>query len=204
MPTGYTAGIIDGKITNFSDFAKLCMRNFGATMHLRDEPLNAPYKPREISSYHDEKLKEAKFELTYLSELSDEQIIAKRKGEIEDEISRLNKYITECRVNKMRLENILSVATKWNPPTPEHSGIKEFMVQQLTDTITADADEAYWDDKKKELENELLFLKPSVLRKTYIDKCNWSVDYHAKELGAEILRVNNSNKWVEVFLQSLP
>ena len=30
MPTGYTAGIIDGKTETFQDFEKQCMRAFGA------------------------------------------------------------------------------------------------------------------------------------------------------------------------------
>lgn len=45
MPTGYTAGIIDGKIKDFKEFAKLCSRAF--IVHLRDEPINSEYKKRE-------------------------------------------------------------------------------------------------------------------------------------------------------------
>lgn len=52
MPTGYTAGILDGEINTFEEFAKTCMRAFGATIHMRDEPLSKTYEPEKTSDYH--------------------------------------------------------------------------------------------------------------------------------------------------------
>ena len=52
MPTGYTGYIVDGDITEFKDFAKLCMRACGATIHMRDEPTDKEYEPRTPSDYH--------------------------------------------------------------------------------------------------------------------------------------------------------
>ena len=42
MPTGYTAYIKDGDITTGKDFLKLCLRNFGVAIDMRDEPLSKP------------------------------------------------------------------------------------------------------------------------------------------------------------------
>ena len=42
MPTGYTAYIKDGDITTGKDFLKLCLRNFGIAINMRDEPLSKP------------------------------------------------------------------------------------------------------------------------------------------------------------------
>jgi hypothetical protein len=39
MPTGYTAGVADGTITEFREYALLCARAFGACIMLRDEPV---------------------------------------------------------------------------------------------------------------------------------------------------------------------
>jgi len=52
MPTGYTAGIINGETETFQDFAKDCMRAFGATMHMRDDDMDKDYVPRTPSDYH--------------------------------------------------------------------------------------------------------------------------------------------------------
>lgn len=40
MPTGYTSYIYDGKITNGSDFLKLCTRAFGIAVDIKDENLS--------------------------------------------------------------------------------------------------------------------------------------------------------------------
>lgn len=42
MPTGYTAYIKDGDITTGKDFLRLCLRNFGVAINMRDEPLSKP------------------------------------------------------------------------------------------------------------------------------------------------------------------
>ena len=57
MPTGYTAGILDGTVKDFNEFAKKCSRAF--MIHLRDEPFDSEYKKREPSDYHSKNLKEA-------------------------------------------------------------------------------------------------------------------------------------------------
>lgn len=47
MPTGYTVGIADGKITTFEQYAMTCARAFGALVMMRDDPFDAPI-PEEI------------------------------------------------------------------------------------------------------------------------------------------------------------
>ncbi len=59
MPTGYTAGIIDGTTTTFQQFAKQCIRNFGATIHMRDEPSDVEYIERIPSDFHTKAIEEA-------------------------------------------------------------------------------------------------------------------------------------------------
>jgi hypothetical protein len=49
MPTGYTEPILKGEIDNFKNFAKICMRNFGATMHMRDKSYDKEYEERNPS-----------------------------------------------------------------------------------------------------------------------------------------------------------
>jgi hypothetical protein len=41
MPTGYTAAVADGTITEFPDFAMQCARAFGTLVLMRDEPQDA-------------------------------------------------------------------------------------------------------------------------------------------------------------------
>ena len=86
MPTGYTAGVVDGTIKTFNDFAKSCMRAFGATIHMRDEPLNRKYEQRVPGVYYIESLEEAKKELALLETLPDEHFVNKIHSEIKADI----------------------------------------------------------------------------------------------------------------------
>ena len=44
MATGYTYPVVEGKITEFSEFALGCARAFGAFMHMRDDNSDAPLR----------------------------------------------------------------------------------------------------------------------------------------------------------------
>ena len=83
MPTGYTAGILDEKITNFPQFAKLCMRAFGATIHMRDEDMNIEYKKRVPSDFYQKEIEKAKQVIRDASMFSDEQIMQAKIEELE-------------------------------------------------------------------------------------------------------------------------
>jgi hypothetical protein len=60
MPTGYTAGILDGKINTFPEFATECMKAFGACIHMRDDDISTTYRPRKVDDYYIKKIKEIK------------------------------------------------------------------------------------------------------------------------------------------------
>jgi len=46
MPTGYTQGILDGTTKDFKEFAKHCMKAFGACVHMRDDDMKKEYEER--------------------------------------------------------------------------------------------------------------------------------------------------------------
>jgi hypothetical protein len=75
MPTGYTAGIIDGEITTFEQFATQCSRAFGATIHMRDNPLDSPYEPRTPSQYYVNSLQSQREKLEETKTMTDEAIV---------------------------------------------------------------------------------------------------------------------------------
>ena len=78
MPTGYTAGIIDGSIKTFEQYAKTCVRAFGAAIHMRDDSLSEEYVPREPGDYHLNALNRAKKQLNQSKKMTDTKIIKDR------------------------------------------------------------------------------------------------------------------------------
>lgn len=203
MPTGYTAGILDGEVTNFKQFAKQCMRNFGAMMHMRDDNFNTEYKPRVPSDYHIKALQEANKLLEDSQKLSDEEVVNMRKNELLKSKDYHIKAIEKIRVDTDNLNKFLQEAEKYVPPTDQHKGIKKFMIDQITGTISFDCNSAYHADKLIEINKELEFINPKEVRMTMLEKATKDLRYHQTEYDNDVKRCNESNQWVQAFIDSL-
>lgn len=203
MPTGYTEPILKGKITSFKDYAKLCMRAFGATIHMRDDSLDVEYTKREPSQYHIDSLKSWQETLLELNSMTDDQILEKRKSEIQEDIDYHQKKIVECIENYTKLKSMLDEVQSWEPPTEEHKGIKKFMIEQITETIKFDADARYHQLEVKRHTEKLNSLDINDVKRGYIEDAKRNIEYHISHNEDEIKRANDSNQWVETFLNSL-
>ena len=204
MPTGYTYGILEGKIKSFKEFAMLCMKQFGACVHMRDDAMDAPYRPLEVSNYHLKALKECEDELKKLKNKSDNIIIKERKDIIIEQIEYCTNRIKEVEKNKLILEEYLSKAHDYYPPTSDYVDIKQFMINQLELTIKHDADTSYYKKEITKLNKELeLIIDAEKIRKEEIKDIEKDIKYHKEEYQKEVEGVNERNKWVEVFINSL-
>lgn len=146
MPTAYTAILGETEDMKLKDFAMLCARNFGALAAMRDEPLSVPIPEKfEIPPYYKENLdraqkKHADFmamtesgRAEYLERTYNEIIEEYRK---EQEESSKQKDILRQRYNAMLLKVV-----NWTPPTPEHENLREFMIEQIHNSIEWDCSE---------------------------------------------------------------
>lgn len=203
MPTGYTEGIINGTTKSFEDFAKQCMRAFGATIHMRDDCFDTEYTPRVPSDYHIAALKKAKEARKELKKMSDKDLIAHRRKELKEDRKRYFKYVTTADNIKQKLEVYLTRAKNYMPPAKEFLKIKEFMIDQLVETIKHDGNSTYYKDKIEKIDFELKTLDPIIIAIHYFEEINWQIKYHTKEHKAELKRCEESNKWVEDFIKSL-
>jgi hypothetical protein len=211
MPTGYTAGILEGKIKSFKQFATICMRAFGATIHMRDDSLTEEYKPRTPNGYYTEALEQAKEKLENAKNVSDSEIIKNLKKTLLEDQKRHEKSISEKIKDKEKLTSILSDVRKWEPPTEEHREFKNFMKQQLVDTISHNADTSYYEKELNDVQNELLKIQDKTkhqeiaeeYRKKLIEDAEHDIEYYTKQFNEEIERCNDSNKWVQDLINSI-
>jgi cobalamin-dependent methionine synthase I len=203
MPTGYTAGILDGSIKDFKGFATLCMRNFGATIHLRDEPFSSAYEPMKPGSYHTKEIEKAKQLLSDAEMLPNDEIIARKVTELKQRQKQYKQSIRETKASRERLEAFLLEAIQYQPPTPEHEGIKKFMIKQLTETINFDGETDYYEKELEKITEEMLSITSDKIRGEMKEQAYKDLHYHTAELNKEIKRCEESNKWVSDFLKSL-
>lgn len=203
MPTGYTSGIIDGTTETFQDFAKQCMRAFGATIHMRDESMSKEYEPRTPSDYHTKALKTANEKLKQAEKLTDSEIITDRKKQIEESRIYHTKRIEEIKVARQKLDEFLTKAKGFKPPTEDHEGIAKFMVEQIETTINHDGDTKYHDEELAKIGAQLETINTDDIRNDMVACANRDIDYHTKEHNAELKRCEDSNKWVTDLLAVL-
>jgi hypothetical protein len=204
MPTGYTAGIIDGKITTFEQFATQCSRAFGATIHMRDNPLDSPYEPRTPSEYYVNSLQSQREKLEEMKTMTDEAIVQDFENLLNDSLKYHERELEKTKVNLGRLNSIMESAKSWVPPTEDHEGVRDYMIDQLEITIKADGDPSYHVNKivqaKKELEEGI---DPKVYREEKIKEIEDRISYYEGEVQKELERCKQSNDWMDKFLESI-
>jgi vacuolar-type H+-ATPase subunit I/STV1 len=203
MPTGYTEGILNGKIKNFKDFARLCIRAFGAAVHMRDEDLDMSYKPESPSTYHLKEIKVHQKKLEKIKNMSSEDIIKAKKKSLNADKKYHLKEIKKTKLQKEKIDSILKDVKAYRPPTSKHQGIKKFMIEQLEETIRWDCDAKYHDEEITKIENALSVLDAKKIRKEMIDSENQDIQYHTKYYTQEVERCNERNEWARQYFESI-
>lgn len=143
MPTGYTAAIKDG--ISFEQFATSCARAFGALVMMRDEPGNAPIPDRfEPSDFYQKNMESKRAELDRLMAFTTTDIEREAEAEYQAELAEHERCLRDASNLREAYEAMLAKAKAWTPPTSEHVGLRDFMVEQITQSISLDCDTSYY------------------------------------------------------------
>lgn len=196
MPTGYTADVADGKVTDFAKFAMQCARAFGALVSMRDEPSDAAIPETfEPCDYHVNALRDARAELARLKGMTiDEQEAACRKASQEAQ-DFWDRYEAEKVAKRKRYEAMLARVEAWEPPTSEHVPMKEFMSKQLRESIDFDCGPAYCARPEPKKRSEW-YVKE-------IEEAASNVARHEAEHAKEVERARGRTEWVRALRSSL-
>ena len=204
MPTGYTAGILDGKVNTFEEFATVCTRAFGATIHMRDNPMDSPYEPRTPSDYHTNSIQSKRERLEEIESMSDEKIVEDFNTQLGEDLKYHQTKMEEDKRNLEKLNSMLESAKSWVPPTEDHQPFRNFMIEQIESTIKVDGDPSYHVNKmvgiKKQMEEGI---NPKEYREETIQEIRGQISYHETEYQKELVRCKDSNDWMDKFLESI-
>jgi len=195
MPSAYTAPIKDG--ITFEQFAMNCARAFGALIEMRDMPDGAEIPERfEPSDYHIKALERERAALAELEALSPEQCETRAIAEFEkDEDYRL-RALREARALQQKYESMLAMVRDWQPPSDDHQGMKDFMVQQIQDSIKFDCGVEYY-ETPTERKTGAEWLADSLAR------VRGSIARHEEGHAAEVARTEGRNEWLRLLRESL-
>lgn len=132
MPTGYTADVVDGKVTDFRTFALRCARAFGACIDMRDDPMDRePPETVEPSRYCENAAQRARERLVFLDSLTEADIAKHAAKAHEDALESWRSACDRYGTENARLKAMERKVLAWKPPTAEHVGMRDFMLEQL-------------------------------------------------------------------------
>jgi hypothetical protein len=139
MPTGYTSELYEGKPQTFQQFALECARNFGAAIMQRDDapgPVLKFVPPN--TDYYDKSQAAAEAALEWFANASPDELAAKKAEEDAESEKRHQESVAKAEAQRERYEAMLVQVRAWTPPSPEHENLKQFMIDQLTESIDFD------------------------------------------------------------------
>lgn len=192
MPTGYTYKIEEGNVS-FKDFAMDCARAFGAMSHLRDIGRDTPYTPKKVSEYHPKEVQAAIKKRDTLLNMTADTIQAKCDADFASAMKDWEAS-EKKRVEILgRYQAMLARVVAWNPPTPDHTGIKQFMIDQINLCLP---DFVHPREKPAPV-------APGEYFRHAMDSILWDIDYHTKRANEEANRASSDNEWVKKLEESL-
>ena len=193
MPTGYTAEVADGTVTEFKDFALRCARAFGAFVHMRDDPGDAPLRPDTESTYYAKAVLEAETELAHLRTLTEEQWRDEWRAWWGNEQADHRRRVAETAQKRGRYEAMIAAVSAWVSPSPDHAEFKKFMLDQLQSSIKFDC---Y--NREPSVQPDL----PS-WRADTLAQAQRSVVHLREEAAKDHERIASRNRWARQLFESL-
>lgn len=195
MPTGYTAAIKDG--ITFEQFTLGCARAFGALVMMRDEPADATI-PEEFkpSPFYRENLAAAQTALETAKAMTDAEAETQCETAWHHAENRRLEIISQANVLRAQYEAIATKAIAWVPPTPDHVPLKEFMLDQLKQSIEHDCDVSYYAAPTP-------VMTPQEYRARIILAAEQAVANYTKAADEEDARTKSRNDWIKALRASL-
>jgi len=196
MPSGYTAPVADGTMTDLTRFVLQCARAFGATIMQRDQPLDEPPAFRTVSSYYAENIAREEKHLAKVLAMTDEEC---RLAAIE-QWQRTSTEKAESKKNnetiRKRYLDMIQKVEAWTPPSDQHTRLKEFMLEQLNSGLSFD------------VMSDDYFTAPPVMtssewKQQQIDLLEWNLTYSKRNMKEEQKRVDEANEWIALLYKAL-
>lgn len=196
MATGYTDPVRHGQSAR--DFMISCARAMGVAITMRDEPRSKQIpKEFEPSDWHVKQGIQAQQRLDELKAMSTEQVASQARKAYDDAISRHRQLEKDREQTRKAYESVLAKVQMWTPPTADHEGYKQFMVDQLIDSIKWDCDSAW-------PEPDISDYVPEIWYENQLSSCLRDIRYHRKNYQEELQRIADRNAWLKAFWDSLP
>ena len=193
MATGYTCEIKNGQ--TFKEFIMGCAKAFGALVTMRDEPADAKIPIFKPSTHHQENVDKLKAELVSYEKMSPEDCTARALSAFEKAKDSYNKSLCKKAALSLKYDSMTIEVEAWKPPTDDHVGLKDFMLDQIKISKENDCNTSYISIPKKQTGDEWLAENLEISMQ--------SLAYHTKEIKEDKTKIDGRNEWVADLKKSL-
>lgn len=197
MPTGYTAALYEGKPQTFEEFVMGCSRAMGALVMMREEPSDAPI-PEEFkpSPYYARAVVKAQDDLDEATARSLDDWKRWEAKRVRDDERMRQESRDKALATRSRYEEMLAEVEAWTPPTDDHTGFKEFMADQLRESIKFDCTPLDWPPEKPKRTAEQA-------RSDEVARLRQRLTSEQKNRDEEYERAAGRTEWVRALRDSL-
>ena len=196
MPTEYTVKLMEHG-QSFPEFVMGCARAFGACITMRDDLNETPIPDKfEPTDYHVKAAVEARGKLATLKGMTDDEKIAFGLSKKKAAIKHNQEWLERENRENGRLDEMESQVRVWIPPTKDHQGLKDFMLQQIK---ISRGDTGYI---QKEL-SDAQAKNPMDYYVAGVSAAARDINYHTEENEKETGRVSGRTEWVQQLRQSI-
>lgn len=194
MPTGYTAAVEDGSVTELKPFVLHCARAFGYLATMREDPLDGPI-PDEIhpSDYYGERLAILRERARRLESMTVDECAAEQSVEIEKARAHRDEYLEQKARKTQSYTAMLEKVRAWKEPSPEHAALKRFMLEALDLSMDTSAYEP----------SVPLAGDPEIWRAAKLQTIREELAYTARSIEEELDCAQQATRWVQMLKASL-
>lgn len=193
--TGYVHRLIDGHQT-FPQFVWSCARAFGALVALRDDDSAPIPDALEVDAYYNRSLAEAKAELAAWDGMTANERYAWAVAHIQKLRDDARRQAVEVSNDVAQVRAMLAQVDAWTPPTPDHEGLRTFMLEQLNRSLS--------DTDHFERNIELCdATRPEDMVSRRGERLAANVASAEKMLREEVERVTGRNQWLAALRASV-
>lgn len=198
MPTGYTSDLYNGDDVTLEQFIKTCARGFVADMRDSTGEIQLVVEPKD--DYHEKELVKAYTMRAKVESMNTTQLGAAARKEQRKQKKHYEEAIAKNDTLLQRYEDMLAQARAWTPPSPDHQGLKDLMIEQLETSIKFDCGSGYL---RAELDKYREPLSPTAYKQKMLAQADRDIEYHTEQLIKAKARITQRNEWVGKLLGGL-
>lgn len=193
MPTGYTADVQTGTVTDLRTFVLRCARAFGACVLQRDDKMDALPQMREVTPYYTERVEKARAAFDRAATMTEAEAEAGAEADYQQRVAYAKERDARNAEEQGRYAEMLAQVVGWTPPSADHEGLKSFMVEQLRS--------AQQFDNLPPIQPERLTGVEWLARQR--ETTARDIAWAEKALREEQERVAGANRWIQALYDSL-